>query len=500
MADIVTVLAVSLLVLLAARYLLSRRWLWRCPGPNMPGPSGPPFVGSTFQIDLNVPHVTFSEWALKYGPIYKVNLMGQYVVFCNDYKTISKALTKSGSSFLARPDSFCVRSVSEGRRGLGFGVPDRAWSAVRKVVHRTLKAQSGGSKTIEDAMEDLDTNLMEHFKKHEGKPFLPWSDVNNYALQSLYRFAFGESVEYDDERFKMIEEYERTGQAVMGGPAGRQLDTFPWLRWLGHSAYRSLQRMNDIANALWQSHNAGFEETDNNSVMNELVKAQKLLLDDEGKPIIDTISVKRTFVGLFIAGISTVATAMYVIIHVLAYYPEIQKKILQEIHSQFGERRPSLAQKDLLPYTRAFLMEILRNSSTTPMALPHATQKDVAFEGYTIPEGTTVFMNLWHLHHDDTFWQDPFVFKPERYLDDDGRLVAADHPSMRHTMPFGAGQRSCVGEVFALPRLFLFICNLVQQFEVRAVDGEECPCDPRTFQLGLVLHPKDCQTRLVPRH
>ncbi len=41
-----------------------------------------------------------------------------------------------------------------------------------------------------------------------------------------------------------------------------------------------------------------------------------------------------------------------------------------------------------------------------------------------------VWMNVYNLYRDDKLWEQPF-FKPERFLDSDGRLVAADHPNKR---------------------------------------------------------------------
>ena len=77
-----------------------------------------------------------------------------------------------------------------------------------------------------------------------------------------------------------------------------------------------------------------------------------------------------------------------------------------------------------------------------------------------------VIFNLWSMHHTEAVWDDPFTFMPQRYLDATGDIIPADHPNRKFTMPFGAGARVCVGEQFALSRLFLIISTIVQKFTI----------------------------------
>ena len=36
---------------------------------------------------------------------------------------------------------------------------------------------------------------------------------------------------------------------------------------------------------------------------------------------------------------------------------------------------------------------------------------------------------------EESYWKDPEIFRPERHLNDDGKLVKTDH-----LLPFGAGE------------------------------------------------------------
>ena len=36
--------------------------------------------------------------------------------------------------------------------------------------------------------------------------------------------------------------------------------------------------------------------------------------------------------------------------------------------------------------------------------------------GYHLPAGTKVHINIWGVHHDEKYWMQPGVFRPERFL------------------------------------------------------------------------------------
>ena len=107
-------------------------------------------------------------------------------------------------------------------------------------------------------------------------------------------------------------------------------------------------------------------------------------------------------------------------------------------------------------------MEIMRVSTLTPFGVPHAVNQDVTFKGYFFPKGTTVLSNVHAAHFDPDLWEEPEKFMPERFLSDDLKTVKKN----KNLMPFGVGKRSCMGESLARDELFLFLTNLVKNFEI----------------------------------
>ena len=69
-------------------------------------------------------------------------------------------------------------------------------------------------------------------------------------------------------------------------------------------------------------------------------------------------------------------------------------------------------------------------------------------------------------------------------------------------IPFSAGRRACLGENLARERIFLFATTMVRNFEILPPEGCEAvkPCDPRNFDLGLILEPKPFKIKLALRN
>ena len=135
-----------------------------------------------------------------------------------------------------------------------------------------------------------------------------------------------------------------------------------------------------------------------------------------------------------------------------------------------------------------------------PLSIPHYTIADTKVHNVPIPRSHQVLFNLWGHHHDPDLFPEPYVFKPERFLTDHGDIVSpGDHP--RNMMAaFGFGPRSCAGEALATSRLFLAISNLMRLFDIMPENtlDKQTSCDPRDYNVGIVLSPRTYKVRFVP--
>src|SRR5205823_6018351 len=100
--------------------------------------------------------------------------------------------------------------------------------------------------------------------------------------------------------------------------------------------------------------------------------------------------------------------------------------------------------------------------------------------GYPIPAGQMVGVSIYNIHHNPSIWEDPEAFRPERF--------SAEHGSKRHQlawMPFGAGQRMCIGRDFSLMEGLLVLVRLIQRYDLISTGREAVP------SLSSTLRPKN---------
>ena len=165
-----------------------------------------------------------------------------------------------------------------------------------------------------------------------------------------------------------------------------------------------------------------------------------------------------------------------------------------------SSRRPTISNEDDMPNTMAVIYELMRCTSIVPLA-GRRTIDNTTLEGCQIPMRTTLYFHSWAIHHDEDFWGDSWIFHPERLLDSNGKLYAADHPNRKRLLAFGAGMRMCDGELFALRRLFIFTTYIAQSFNFMPDDPlHMTSCDPRIYTVGLVKYPPSFLIKLLRRN
>ena len=135
--------------------------------------------------------------------------------------------------------------------------------------------------------------------------------------------------------------------------------------------------------------------------------------------------------------ISKFFLAQNIVMVVFSQYPEVQDQVRAEVSSVTCGRRPCLHDRPRLDYTMAVLNEVMRFRVISPFAIPHHSTADVATKDgrVRIPAGTTVFTNIHQILHDPDLFPNPDEFRPERFLDSEGKLARIES-----NMVFGFGE------------------------------------------------------------
>lgn len=164
---------------------------------------------------------------------------------------------------------------------------------------------------------------------------------------------------------------------------------------------------------------------------------------------------------LFMAGHETTANTLAWVWYLLANHPESEAKLHAELDQVLGDRPPMIADLPRLSYAGMVVTEALRIYPTVWM-LGREAIEPVELGGYRVPVGTTVFMSQWVIHRDGRWFEDPEVFRPERWAN--GLQEKIHHYAY---FPFGGGPRICMGNNFALMEATLLLATIARRFRLK---------------------------------
>lgn len=92
--------------------------------------------------------------------------------------------------------------------------------------------------------------------------------------------------------------------------------------------------------------------------------------------------------------------------------------------------------------------------------------QDYEYNGIRMRKGDIVNICIWAVHHDPEYYPEPFKFKPERFSDENRKLRENET-----FIPFGAGQRSCIGMRFAMIEMKLFLAEFFASYYFKASEN-----------------------------
>ncbi|XP_045066855.1 cytochrome P450 2K1-like [Coregonus clupeaformis] len=491
-----TVTLLGALLFMMVLYLLFSGSSSEEQGKEPPGPRPLPLLGNMLLLDLKKPYHTLCELSKKYGSVFTVHFGPKKVVVLAGYKTVKQALVNQAEEFGNRDIPRMSRDINEGH-GILFANGD-SWREMRRFALTNLRDFGMGKKGAEEKIIEEIPYLIELFEKHKGKAFDTTQPVNYAASNIISAIVYGSRFEYSDSQFRGM--VDRANESIrLSGSASIQLyNMFSWLGpWLKSrkvmlkNVDNNHRDVKELVRGLKESLNPqmyrGFVDS-------FLVRKQKVEESGNMDSHYHENNLISSVTNLFAAGTDTTGTTLRWGLMLMAKYPHIQDRVQEEISRVIGSRQPLVEDRKNLPYTDAVIHEIQRLANIVPMSIPHATSRDVTFQGYFIKKGTSVIPLLTSVLHDDSEWESPHSFNPSHFLDEQGRFVKRDA-----FMAFSAGRRVCLGEGLARMELFLFFTSLLQHFSFTPPPGVTEDDLDLTPLLGFTLNPSPHQLCAVSR-
>lgn len=200
--------------------------------------------------------------------------------------------------------------------------------------------------------------------------------------------------------------------------------------------------------------------------------------DDDGQGLSDT-EIRDQLLTLYLAGHDTTTHALSWTLYELLQHPEVLAELRREVDTVLGGRTPTLDDLNELVWTEAAFKETMRLYPPAHV-IPRIATEATTLAGLELPERGEVVIWVYHLQRNPRFFEHPDEFRPQRFLPE------AEPPPKHAYIPFGLGQRACIGQQFAMIEAKLILAAFVQQLDF-SYRGQGHP----GIRSGVTLAPKN---------
>ncbi|XP_063637279.1 cytochrome P450 2E1 isoform X3 [Pan troglodytes] len=371
------------------------------------------------------------------------------------------------------------------------------WKDIRRFSLTTLRNYGMGKEGNESRIQREAHFLLEALRKTQGQPFDPTFLIGCAPCNVIADILFRKHFDYDDEKFLRLMYLFNENFHLLSTPWLQLYNNFPSvLHYLPGSHRKVIKNVAEIKEYVSERVKEHHQSLDPNCPRDLtdclLVEMEKEKHSAERLYTMDGITV--TVADLFFAGTETTSTTLRYGLLILMKYPEIEEKLHEEIDRVIGPSRiPAIKDRQEMPYMDAVVHEVQRFITLVPSNLPHEATRDTIFRGYLIPKGTVVVPTLDSVLYDNQEFPDPEKFKPEHFLNENGKFKYSDY-----FKPFSTGKRVCAGEGLARMELFLLLCAILQHFNLKPlVDPKDIDLSP--IHIGFGCIPPRYKLCVIPR-
>ncbi|XP_021967566.2 cytochrome P450 2J6 [Folsomia candida] len=501
--ELISKIMISLPILITAfvgaviyyTFFVRRKNKFKLGGKFPEGPRGLPFIGNMHQLNKTHPFLFPAKWAEQYGDIYAISMAGVKTYVISDYKMVKEIFSQE-PAFAGRLQTGGEIPLSDlytnGQLHGIINTEGKPWEDLRRFTLRQLRDFGFGKNTMEAFIMDEVMEVLDWMKsvEEESIPDIK-SKITVAVVNSLWMVISGHRYKHDDPKILDLSK-ELTVVLEEAASSGGIAFFWPWVEKLGFqgfTAYRNYQeKMRNLFTDVVRDHQDTYSADYSRDFIDVFLKEVKSC-DDHDSAFFKDVGERQLIAvvkDLFEAGTETSSTTLSWIFLYMATFPEVQKKLQEEIDDVVGTSRLcSISDRPNLPYVEAFLAETLRYSSIVPGGVGHRALFDVVYKGYAFPKGTAIMPNQYGIHFNPKIWGDPQNFRPERFLSPDGKSFKK-HDAL---IAFSTGKRQCVGETLARDTLFLYTSNIFQRFQIK-FDPNKANSNPGFGSMaGFVMSP-----------
>lgn len=390
----------------------------------------------------------------QYGDFYQVT-------FKNAPPTLMTSNPKAIEEiFTASPDKF---EVGRANKNLNFLVGDNSLLLLDGQAHknrrRLLMPPFHG-----ESLQECSQKIVEITEKVSDR----WQPKQSFKVRSLMQeitmrviltVVFGID---SGERYERLRELLTSLLDIFNTPLSSSIIFFPWLQkdWGKFSPWGRFVRLRSEVKTLILTEIREKRELlalgklEGRNILNLLLLAK----DENGEGMTDE-ELHDELITLLFAGHETTASALAWLFYWIHYLPEIREKLLFELNS-LPENHDYKAVNNL-PYLNAVILETLRIYPIAAGTFARILTQPMSIRECKFPSNTSLMISIYSLHHREDLYPNPKQFNPARFLE--------KNYSAYEYIPFGGGNRRCIGSALALLEMKLVTATILSRFQLELI-------------------------------
>lgn len=450
--------------------------------PRIPQPPLWPLLQNIPALDRERPVSSMMTLAKQLGPLFRLSFPGRTMLVASSH-ALAKELcdTKRFQKTLGGP-------LKELRAVVGKALftaenDDPEWGRAHRILRTAFS--TGAMQSYFAPMLEIAQQLVKHWEDagehatHDVSEQMTRLTLDTIALCGFdYRFhSFARDTVHPFVE-SMVWALKESGKRSLRGP---------WLNRLFFRAKRTyehhIERMNQTVDTVIQARKeSGVEQLD---LLGRMLSG----VDPETSEKLSDEEIRYQIITFLVAGHETTSGLLSFTLHALLKHPAILAKAIEEVDAVLGppSRVPQFEDLRSLRYLDQILRESLRLWPTAPGFSMTPKQPTTLESGIALNPGDNVLILLPQLHRDPAIWENPEDFVPERFAPENKIPLYA-------WMPFGIGQRACIGRLFAMQEAVLVLGMILQRFSLQA----EEPFDLH-IQESLTMKPEHFRIRVKCR-
>lgn len=416
-----------------------------------PGPHGYPIIGNLPQM-LQNPLKFLINATYEYGEVVKLGAMGPQQLYLVSHPDHVKYILHENNCNYTKGKNFQIIKQIIGE---GLAVKEgTSWKRERRLMQPTFHRQR-----VEELVTLMNQSIAQMLQNWdsiaEGKSLDIFAQMMNLTQTILLKSLL--SIDSKEQIDQMNQVWDNAYEYL----SSQLWAVFKLPLWVPTPKNRrfvqAMAQLDDIVYRIIR------ERRSSDDTPNDLLSMLMNAYDSESDSGLTDEELRDEIMTIFTGGFETSAAVLGWTWYLVSQHPEVEQKLHSEIKAVLGERTPTLEDLTNLKYTKMVLSESMRLYPGAWVFTRTNLQTD-EIGGYKIPSNSLIMISPYVTHRLSAFWENPEEFNPERFT----REQIAARPRYAY-YPFGAGQRQCIGEIFAMTEMQLVIAMVAQKYRLHLV-------------------------------